>query len=49
MLGEAYVNNNEPDKAIGAWEQALKVNPGSEDARQDLEALRGSPLPPENK
>ena len=49
MLGEAYVNNNEPDKAIGAWEQALKVNPGSEDARQDLEALRGSPLPAENK
>lgn len=43
MLGEAYLSNQQPDKAIGALEQALKINPGSEDARQDLEALRGGP------
>lgn len=49
MLGEAYVNNNQPDKAIGALEQALKVNPNSEDARQDLEALRGRPLPADKR
>ena len=45
MLGEAYANNNEPDKAIAAFEQALRVNPNSEDAKQDLEELRGHPAP----
>jgi cytochrome c-type biogenesis protein CcmH/NrfG len=40
MLGEAYSNNNEPNKAIGALEQALRVNPDSEDAKHDLEELR---------
>jgi membrane associated rhomboid family serine protease len=40
MLGEAYANNNEPNKAIGAMEQALRVNPDSEDAKHDLEELR---------
>jgi len=48
FLGEAYANNNEPDKAIGAFEQALRVNPNSEDAKQDLEELR-SRLAPEKK
>jgi rhomboid protease GluP len=48
MLGEAYANNNEPDKAIGALEQALRVNPNSQDAKQYLEELR-SRLAPEKK
>jgi rhomboid protease GluP len=48
FLGEAYLNVNEPDKAIGAFEQALRVNPNSEDAKQDLEELRNR-LAPEKK
>jgi membrane associated rhomboid family serine protease len=48
MLGEAYSNNNEPNKAIGALEQALRVNPDSEDAKHDLEDLRKS-VSPEKK
>jgi membrane associated rhomboid family serine protease len=48
MLGEAYSNNNEPNKAIGALEQALRVNPDSEDAKHDLEELRKF-VPPEKK
>jgi membrane associated rhomboid family serine protease len=45
MLGEAYAHDNQPDKAIAAFEQALRVNPNSEDAKQDLEELRGHPAP----
>ncbi|HEY2170665.1 MAG TPA: rhomboid family intramembrane serine protease [Candidatus Angelobacter sp.] len=48
MLGEAYLSANEPDKAIGAFEQALRVNPSSQDAKQDLEELRNR-LAPEKK
>lgn len=48
FLGEAYLSTNEPDKAIGAFEQALRVNPNSQDAKQDLEELR-SRLAPEKK
>lgn len=48
FLGEAYLSTNEPDKAIGAFEQALRVNPNSEDAKQDLEELRGR-MAPEKK
>jgi len=40
FLGEAYANNNELDKAIGAFEQALRVNPNSADAKNDLEIIR---------
>jgi membrane associated rhomboid family serine protease len=40
FLGEAYANNNELDKAIGALEQALRVNPNSADAKNDLEQIR---------
>lgn len=47
MLGEAYLSNNEPNKAIGALEQALRVNPNSEDAKQDLEELRSRLSPAE--
>ena len=47
MLGEAYVNNHELEKAVNAFERALKINPNSMEARQDLEELRGST--PESK
>jgi membrane associated rhomboid family serine protease len=49
FLGEAYFNNNEPDKAIGALEQALRVNPNSQDAKQDLEEIRSRLAPSEKK
>jgi cytochrome c-type biogenesis protein CcmH/NrfG len=49
FLGEAYLNSNEPEKAIGAFEQALRVNPNSEDAKQALEELRSHLAPPEKK
>ena len=49
MLGQAYLANNEPDKAMGALEQALRVNPNSEDAKQGLEELRSRMLPAEKK
>jgi membrane associated rhomboid family serine protease len=49
MLGEAYSNNNERNKAIGALEQALRVNPNSEDAKHDLEELQSTQLPAQNK
>jgi cytochrome c-type biogenesis protein CcmH/NrfG len=45
MLAEAYESNNQPNKAIGALEQALRVNPNSQDARQELEQLRSSTSP----
>jgi rhomboid protease GluP len=48
FLGNAYLSTNQPDKAIGAFEQALRVNPNSEDAKHDLEELR-SRLAPEKK
>jgi rhomboid protease GluP len=49
FLGVAYANNNEPDKAIGALEQALRVNPNSEDAKQYLEAIKSRLAPAEKK
>jgi len=49
MLSEAYLNNNEPDKAISALEQALRVNPNSEAAKQDLEELQSRQPPSKNK
>jgi rhomboid protease GluP len=49
MLGEAYANNNEPDKAIAAMEQALRVNPNSQDAKQDLEEIKSRLSPVEKK
>jgi len=48
FLGEAYWNNKEPDKAIATLEQAIRVNPNSQDAKQDLEQMR-SQLAPEKK
>jgi cytochrome c-type biogenesis protein CcmH/NrfG len=49
FLGEAYLNSNEPDKAIRVFEQALRVNPNSEDAKQALQELRSRLAPPEKK
>jgi cytochrome c-type biogenesis protein CcmH/NrfG len=49
FLGEAYLNSNEPDKAIAAFEQALRVNPNSEDAKQALEELRSHLTPSDKK
>jgi rhomboid protease GluP len=49
FLGEAYANNHQPDKAIAALEQALRVNPNSEEAKQDLEQLRSRSLPSDQK
>jgi tetratricopeptide (TPR) repeat protein len=43
------LNSNEPEKAIGAFEQALRVNPNSEDAKQALEELKGRLASPEKK
>jgi len=49
MLGEAYANNNEPNKAIAALEEALRVNPNSEDAKQDLAEIRSRLSPTEKR
>ena len=49
FLGEAYLNNHEPDKAIAALEQALRVNPNSQDAKQALEEIRSRLAPAEKK
>jgi len=49
FLGEAYWNNKEPDKAIAALEQAIRVNPNSQDAKQDLEQMRSQLAPAEKK
>ncbi len=48
MLAEAYESNNQQSKAIGALEQALRVNPNSEDAKQALEELK-PPTTPDKK
>ncbi len=44
-LGAAYAENNERDKAIAAFEHALKVNPSSQGAKNALQILRGDDLP----
>lgn len=49
FLAQAYWNNNEPDKAIGALEQALRVNPNSQDAKQALEEIKSRLAPEEKK
>lgn len=47
-LGQLYVLTNQRDKAIGAFQRALKANPNSYGAKQALEGL-GAPLSPEKK
>ena len=49
FLAQAYWNNNEPQKAIGALEQALRVNPNSQDAKQALDEIRSRLAPAEKK
>jgi rhomboid protease GluP len=45
MLGEAYEANNQRNKALAAYQQALKVNPGSVEAKQALDDLQSSNTP----
>jgi rhomboid protease GluP len=44
-LGKFYVLTNQRDKAISAFQRALKANPNSYDAREALEALETAPSP----
>ncbi len=44
-LGEAYERNQQQEKAVAAYQQALKVNPNSADARQALDSLHGNDSP----
>jgi len=45
LLGEAYQNDQQPDKAVGAYEQALKLNPNIPEAENALQELRGNNPP----
>jgi rhomboid protease GluP len=42
-LGQAYAGNQEKDKAIAAYKQALRINPNSEEARAALSEMSDSP------
>ncbi|HKV94669.1 MAG TPA: rhomboid family intramembrane serine protease [Candidatus Angelobacter sp.] len=48
LLGSLYAENNQRDKAVAAFQQALKVNPDSEEAKQALQDL-GAPAAPQDK
>jgi membrane associated rhomboid family serine protease len=48
ILGELYVQTNQTDKAIDAFQRALKANPGADEAKQALEGLH-APMTPEKK
>jgi len=45
LLGAAYALTEQPKKAISAYEQALRINPDSEEARDALQALRSDSPP----
>ncbi|HLW52239.1 MAG TPA: rhomboid family intramembrane serine protease [Candidatus Angelobacter sp.] len=45
MLGRMYEMTQQSEKAVAAYQQALKVNPNSADAKQLLEDLQGSSQP----
>jgi len=47
-LGKIYVLTNQRDKAINAFQRALKANPSSYDAKEALEGLE-APLSPDKK
>lgn len=49
LLGDLYAENDQPEKAVGAFQQALKANPDSEEAKQGLEQLQASPPPQQKK
>jgi membrane associated rhomboid family serine protease len=44
-LGGFYAASDERDKAISAFERALKINPGSQDAKEALEELKAPTAP----
>ena len=44
-LGKLYVLTNQRDKAIGAFQRALKANPNSYSAKEALEGLEAPPTP----
>lgn len=44
-LGKFYVLTNQRDKAVNAFQRALKANPNSYDAKEALEGLEASPSP----
>jgi membrane associated rhomboid family serine protease len=48
VLGDLYAENNQQDKAVAAYQQALRANPDSEEAKQALQELNAS-SPPEKK
>jgi rhomboid protease GluP len=48
LLGDLYAENNLRDKAVAAYQQALRANPGSEEAKEALQELN-APVPPEKK
>ena len=48
VLGSLYAENNQHDKAVAAFQQALKVNPDSEEAKQALQELN-APAAPQDK
>jgi rhomboid protease GluP len=45
MLGDAYLLNNQRDKAAATYQQVLKLNPNSTDAQEALEELSGASAP----
>ncbi len=45
FLGYAFEKNNQKDRALAAYQQALKVNPNSPYAKDALEVLRGTSSP----
>jgi rhomboid protease GluP len=47
-LGKYYALGGQREKAISAFQRALKVNPGSENAKQALEAL-SAPMSPDKQ
>lgn len=48
LLGYAYEKNNERDKAIAAYQRALKLNPNFSEVKKQLEGLQDS-SPPSDK
>lgn len=47
MLGDLYATTHRPDRAIAAYQQALKINPSSDDAKEGLRDLSAGDSPPE--
>ncbi|HZS27280.1 MAG TPA: rhomboid family intramembrane serine protease [Candidatus Angelobacter sp.] len=47
ILGSLYAMNNQHDKAVAAFQQALKANPDSEQAKQALQQLNAPAAPQE--